>query len=332
MGEALTLAVSAVLLAGFYAAMAYGLGLIYGVLRIVNVAHGGILMAGAYLAWQLFTRFHIDPYLSIPIALVVFFLVGAAIYRVLVRFLPRGPAGAVQSLLLLFGVWLIIRNLAYLLFTGNDQAIRTRFSTSSITFLGASYSLNRVAVFGISLVALLALHLFLTRTYWGKAIRAVAQNPESCTLVGIDVERVYVLSFGLGTALAGLAGVLASTLFAFNPSFGASELLRSFVIIVLGGLGSVVGIALGAGVLAFAEVFSIYVVPSYLTSAVGFVLLVVVLVLRPGGLLWVAPLVLPLSEYTHDIVGLTFMFMAAALAWNWLGGYVGQISFGHSAM
>jgi branched-chain amino acid transport system permease protein len=151
--------------------------------------------------------------------------------------------------------------------------------------LGASYSLNRVLVFGISLVALLALHLFLTRTYWGKAIRAVAQNTESCTLVGIDVERVYLLTFGLGTALAGLAGVLASTLFAFNPAFGASELLRSFVIIVLGGLGSVVGIALGAGVLAFAEVFSIYAVPSYLTSAVGFVLLVVVLVLRPGGLL-----------------------------------------------
>src|SRR6266536_3157720 len=242
MGEALTLAVSAVLLAGFYAAMAYGLGLIYGVLGIVNVAHGGILMAAAYLAWQLFTRFHVDPYLSIPVALVVFFLVGVAIYRLLVRFLPRGPAGAVQSLLLLFGVWLIIRNLAYLLFTGNDQAIRTRYSTASVTILGASYSVNRVAVFGISLVALLALHLFLTRTYWGKAIRAVVQNSESCTLVGIDVERVYTLSFGLGTALAGL-------------------------------------------VLAFAEVFSIYIVPSYLTSAVGFVLLVVVLVLRPGGLL-----------------------------------------------
>lgn len=285
MGEALTLAVSAVLLAGFYAAMAYGLGLIYGVLRIVNLAHGGILMASAYLTWQLFTRFDIDPYLSIPIALVVFFLVGVTIYYLLVRFLPRGPAGAVQSLLLLFGVWLIIRNLAYLLFTGNDQAIRTGYSTSSVTIVGASYSLNRVVVFGISLVALLALHLFLTRTYWGKAIRAVAQNAESSTLVGIDVERVYLLTFGLGTALAGLAGLLASTLFAFNPSFGASELLRSFVIIVLGGLGSVVGIALGAGVLAFAEVFSIYVVPSYLTSAVGFVLLVVVLVLRPGGLL-----------------------------------------------
>ncbi len=279
-----TLAVSAVLLAGFYAAMAYGLGLIYGVLRIVNLAHGGIIMAAAYLTWQLFTRLHIDPYLSIPIALVVFFGVGVAIYFGLVRFLPRGPAGAVQSLLLLFGVWLVIRNIVYLLFTGNDQAIRTRYAVSSVRIFGANYSVSRIVVFVIAVVALLVLHLFLTRTYWGKAIRAVAQNPDSCTLVGINVERIYVLTFGLGTALAGLAGVLASTLFAFNPAFGAGELLKSFVIIVLGGMGSVVGIALGACVLAFAEVFSIYGVPSYLTSAVGFVLLVVVLVLRPGGL------------------------------------------------
>jgi branched-chain amino acid transport system permease protein len=133
-------------------------------------------------------------------------------------------------------------------------------------------------------LAMLALHVLLQRTFLGKAIRAVAQNPDSCTLVGIDVERVYTLTFGIGAALAGLAGLLASTLFAFNPAFGAEEVLRSFVIIVLGGMGSVVGIALGALVLAFAEVFSIYLVPSYLTSAVGFVLLVVVLVVRPNGL------------------------------------------------
>src|SRR5262249_6712596 len=161
MQEALTLAVSAVLLAGFYAAMAYGLGLIYGVLRIVNLAHGGIIMASAYLTWQLFTRFAIDPYLAIPIALVVFFAVGAGIYYGLVSSLPRGPAGAVQSLLLLFGVWLVIRNVAYLLFTGNDQAIRTNYATSSVGILGAHYSVNRIIVFVIAVVALLALHLFL---------------------------------------------------------------------------------------------------------------------------------------------------------------------------
>jgi branched-chain amino acid transport system permease protein len=284
MGDILTLAVSAVLLAGFYAAMAYGLGLIYGVLRIVNLAHGGIIMASAYLTWQLYSRLHLDPYLSIPIVLVVFFGVGVAIYYGLVRFLPRGPAGAVQSLLLLFGVWLVIRNIVYLFFTGNDQAIRTRYAVSSVRILGGNYSVSRIVVFVIATATLLALHLFLTRTYWGRAIRAVAQNPDSCTLVGINVERVYVLTFGLGTALAGLAGVLASTLFAFNPTFGAGELLKSFVIIVLGGMGSVIGIALGSCVLAFAEVFSIYGVPSYLTSAVGFVLLVVVLLVRPGGL------------------------------------------------
>ncbi len=284
MGQVLALSVSAILLAGFYSAMAYGLGLIYGVLRVVNLAHGGIIMAAAYLTWLLYTRLGIDPYLAIPVALVVFFLAGVGLYKGLVRFLPRGAAGGVQSLLLLFGVWLLIRNAAYLLFSGDDQAVRTSYSTASVSILGSSYSLNRVLVFVIALVAMVVLHQFLTRTYTGKAIRAVAQNPDSCTLVGIDVERVYTLTFGLGTALAGLAGLLASTLFAFNPSFGAGELLKSFVIIVLGGLGSIVGIALGAVVLAFAEVFSIYVVPSYLTAAVGFVLLVVVLVVRPGGL------------------------------------------------
>ncbi|MDP9396542.1 MAG: branched-chain amino acid ABC transporter permease [Actinomycetota bacterium] len=284
MVQVIGLTISAVLLAGFYSAMAYGLGLIYGVLRVVNLAHGGLIMASAYFSWVLFTRFSIDPYLAIPAALVVFFVAGVALYKGLVRLLPRGAAGGVQSLLLLFGVWLVVRNAAYLVFSGNDQAIRTSYSTASVSLLGNSFPVNRILVFAIAAVTMVALHFFLTHTYTGKAIRAVAQNPDSCTIVGIDVERIYTLTFGIGAALAGMAGVLASTLFAFNPSFGAVELLKSFVIIVLGGLGSVIGIALGALVLAFAEVFSIYVVPAYLTAAVGFVLLVVVLVFRPGGL------------------------------------------------
>jgi len=280
----LSLVVSAVLLAGLYAAMAYGLGLIYGVLRIVNLAHGGVIMAGAYTTWVLFTRFGIDPYLAIPIVVPLAFLFGVALYKGLVRFLPRGAAGGVQSLLLLFGVWLVMQNVAYLLFSGNDQAIRTSYSTRGLSLLGVIIPLNRLVVFVIGLLTLAVLHVLLTRTYFGKAIRAVAQNPDSCTLVGIDVERIYTVTFALGTALAGLAGLLLSTLFAFNPSAGAVELLKSFVIVVLGGLGSVVGIALGALVLATVEVFSILVLPSFLTAAVGFVLLVLVLVFRPGGL------------------------------------------------
>jgi branched-chain amino acid transport system permease protein len=284
MGHIVDLAISAVLLAGLYATMAYGLGIIYGVLRIVNLNHGGMIMVGAYAGWWLHAQLGIDPYLSLIPVTALAFLVGVVVYRVLVRRLPRGAAGGVQSLLLLFGVWLVLRNAAYLLFTGNDQTIRTAYSTRALSVAGAFVSVNRLAVFALALLVLLALHVLLTKTYLGKAIRAVAQNPDSCTLVGVPVERIYALTFGLGTGLAALAGLLAATLFSFNPDFGATELLKSFVVVVLGGLGSVAGTAIAALILAVVEVFAILVLPAYLTAAVGFVLLVLVLVIRPGGL------------------------------------------------
>jgi branched-chain amino acid transport system permease protein len=278
------LLIAAVLLAGLYATMAYGLGLIYGVLRIVNLNNGGMIMAGAYASWYLHAALGLDPYVSLLLVAVGAFVVGIVTYRVLVRRLPRGAAGGVQSLLLLFGVWLVLRNAAYLLFTGNDQTVRTSYSTRAIQVGSALVSVNRLAVFGVAIVFLVVLHLLLTRTYVGKAIRAVAQNPDSCVLVGIPVERIYALTFGMGTALASAAGLLGSTLYPFNPTFGGAELLKSFVVVVLGGLGSVAGTAIAALILAVVEVFSILVIPAYLTTAVGFVLLVVVLVVRPGGL------------------------------------------------
>lgn len=278
------LVVSAVLLAGLYATMAYGLGLIYGVLRVVNLAHGGVIMAGAYVGWILFDRFGIDPYLTIPVVLVFGFALGVVMYRVLVRRLPRGAAGGPASLLLLFGVWLVLRNIAYLLFTGNDRSILTAYSSSSLVIAGTHVPLTRLVVLAIGLVIAIGLQLLLHRTLLGRAIRAVAQNADSCTLVGIDVERIYRLTFGIGTALAGVAGVLLATVFSFNPASGSSELLKSFVVVVLGGLGSMSGVVLAALVVAAAEVFAVLILPSYLTSAVGFLLLVLVLVLRPGGL------------------------------------------------
>ena len=284
MNHVFDLALSAILLAGLYATMAYGLGLIYGVLRIVNLSHGGLIMAGAYMGWALHARLGLDPYLSIPIVLAASFLAGVAIYLGLVRHLPRGAAGAVQSLLLLFGVWLLLRNAAYLIFTGNDVAIQTSYSTDAVRIGASSVSVNRVAVFFVALASLGALWALLARTQLGKAIRAVAQNADSCTLVGIDVQRVYALTFGIGSALAGLAGLLGGTIVAFNPTFGSGELLKSFVVVVLGGLGSVAGTAAAALVLALVEGFAILFLPAYLTTAVGFVLLVLVLILRPGGL------------------------------------------------
>src|SRR6266568_7852021 len=264
--------------------MAYGLGLIYGVLRVVNLAHGGVIMAGAYMGWVLHSRAGLDPYLSIPLVVAATFGLGVVMYRVLVRRLPRGAAGGPASLLLLCGVWLVLRNAAYLLFTGNDHVIRTGYSTRALPLLGSFVAVNRLAVLGIAVLTPLALHALLTRTYLGKAIRAVAQNADSCRLVGVDVDRIYTLTFGIGTALAGLAGLLSAALFSFNPAFGSSELLKSFVVVVLGGLGNVLGTGLAALLLALVEVFALLLLPSYLTAAVGFVVLVLVLVVRPGGL------------------------------------------------
>jgi branched-chain amino acid transport system permease protein len=284
MARFLDLAVSAILRAGLYATMAYGLGLIYGVLRVVNLAHGGVIMAGAYLGWFLFAQFGLDPYLAIPAVLLTTFLLGVVLYGLLVRHLPRGPAGGPASLLLLFGVWLVLRNAAYLVFSGNDQTIRTSYATLAVAILGAHLPVNRLAVLAVAVLVPVLLDLLLRRSFLGRAIRAVAQNPTSSQLCGIDLERIFAISFGLGTALAGLAGVLLATIFSFNPATGASELLISFVIVVLGGLGSVFGTAIAALIVAAVEVFAILVMPAYVTGAVGFVLLVLVLVLRPGGL------------------------------------------------
>src|SRR5947207_7373356 len=168
MGHIVDLAISAVLLAGLYATMAYGLGIIYGVLRIVNLNHGGMIMVGAYAGWWLHTQLGIDPYLSLIPVTGLAFLAGVVLYRVLVRRLPRGAAGGVQSLLLLFGVWLVLRNAAYLLFTSNDQTIRTSYSTRAVTLAGELVSVNRLAVFAVAILILIILHILLTRTYVGK--------------------------------------------------------------------------------------------------------------------------------------------------------------------
>lgn len=284
MSRFVEVAVSAVLLAGIYATTAYGLGLIYGVLRVVNLAHGGAIMAGAYVSWVIFAQLGIDPYVSIPAVAVFSFALGVVLYRVLVRRLPRGAAGGPASLLLLFGVWLVLRNIAYLAFTGNDQSILTSYSLRSLAIGAVHAPLTRFVVLLISLAIAVVLHFLLRGTMVGRAIRAVAQNPASCTLVGIDVERIYMLTFGIGTALAGIAGALLATMFSFNPTTGAPELLRSFAVVVLGGLGSIYGVLIAALIVASAESFAVYVVPPYVTNAIGYLLLVVVLVVRPGGL------------------------------------------------
>jgi len=296
--EYLDLLLKALLLAGVYAAMAVGMTVVYGVMKIVNLAHAGFLMLGAYFSFELFQRFQINPILGAVLALPAFFLFGMAVHWLLIRWLPKSDTPTLASLLLMFGFWLILQNLGYLFWGNEDQSIFTPMTLSAI-HLGDVISIPKVnlVVFVAAVICMIFLEVLFHRSWFGRSMRALIQNPYAAQIVGVDDQRTSRLTFGLGTAFAGFAGALLGMLFSFSPDFGRPFLLRSFVIIVLGGLESVSGVALGAVVLAVLETFSTsipfpwywhgwsfyYLPPSY--QPVGpFALLVIVLVILPKGL------------------------------------------------
>ena len=281
--------VNSLLAAGLYATMAYGLAVIYGVMRIINLAHAGFMMLGAYLTFTLHSKLSIDPFLSLVVVVPVFFLFGLVLHPLVIRRLPKSSASggpSMESLLLLFGLWLVLQNLAYAIWTGDTQSILTPYTMRSIPVLGVRVGLPQLFVFLASLASLLFLHFFLKRTWIGRAIRAVTANRDAALISGVNADRISAIAFGIGVAFAGGAGALLSTLYAFTPDFGRSFLLKAFCIIVLGGMESVTGVALGALVLALLEnaLASWTSVPTTFQDAISFSLLVVALVLFPRGL------------------------------------------------
>ena len=278
---------SSLLAAGLYAIMAYGLAVIYGVMRIINLAHAGLMMLAAYVTLTLNARFGLDPFLSLLVVAPLFFGLGVVLDLTLIRHLPRGGnAPSMQSLLLLFGLWLVLQNLAYVVWGGDTQSILTAYTMSSVPLLGERYGVPLLLVFAVSLVSLLALNMVLRRTFLGKAIRAVTQNRDAALLSGVNASRISAVAFGLGTAFAAIAGTMLSTLYAFTPDFGRSFLLKAFCIIVLGGMESFTGVAIGALVLALIEnLAAAYTnIPTSFQDAISFSLLVLVLVVAPSGL------------------------------------------------
>jgi len=245
---------SSLLSAGLYAIMAYGLAVIYGVMRIINLAHAGLMMLAAYVTLTLNTHFGLDPFLSLVVVAPLFFGIGVLLDLTLIRRLPRGGnAPSMQSLLLLFGLWLVLQNLAYVVWGGDTQSILTAYTMTSVPLLGERYGVPQLLVFGVSLLSLVVLNIVLRRSFLGKAIRAVTQNRDAALLSGVNAGRISAVAFGLGTAFAAIAGAMFSTLYAFTPDFGRSFLLKAFCIIVLGGMESFTGVAIGALVLALIE-------------------------------------------------------------------------------
>jgi branched-chain amino acid transport system permease protein len=284
----LNLLVAAVLLAGVYAAMSVGMTIIYGVLKIVNLAHAGFLMLGAYFVYELYTRLHIDPLFGVLLAFPLFFFIGVALYWLLIRRIPRSDQPTLSSLLLLFGLWLVLQNLGYLVWGNADRAILTPRTFSTFEIGPIIFPTIRLVVFGVAIASLGGLEFALHRTWFGRAIRALMQNSDAGRIAGVNVDRTAEVAFGIGIAFAGSAGGLLAMMYSFTPDFGGSFLLRAFVIIVLGGLESFAGVAVGALVLALVETFSILAIPSGYQPAISFSLLVLALIILPDGVagLW----------------------------------------------
>ncbi len=275
-----------ILVGALYGLAAVGLSLVFGVTKFLNVSHGELLMLGGYASFWLFTLWKVDPFVSLPLAVVFLVVIGFVVYKLLFgRMVKLAEGVKIQNTLLVgFGLGLILQNLALRFWTADTRSVTTLYSGAVWNILGVRLPVVRVASLGIALVILFSLDLFLRKTYTGKALRATVENWEAATLMGIDIQRAYLLSFLMGTALAGVAGALVSVGYSIDPAMGMSWTLRSLVVMVLGGLGSITGTFIGGLILGVTESATGYFLTLTYKEVVGLVLFLLVLIFRPQGL------------------------------------------------
>ena len=275
-----------ILLGALYGLAAVGIAMVFGVTKFLNVSHGELLMFGGYACFWLFSLFKIDPFLSLPLTIIFLVLIGVVLYKLLfVRMVKLPTEDKIKNTMLIgFGLSLILQNIALSLWTADDRGITTSYSTAAFELFDVRFPYVRLAGLAISLVCLFALHQFLHKTFTGKAIRATVQDWEAASLVGIDIQKVYLLSFLIGTALAGVAGALVSVSFSVDPSMGMHWTLKSLIVMVLGGLGSFVGTFFGGILLGATKSATGFFISGNYRQVVGLVLFVLILIFRPQGL------------------------------------------------
>ena len=276
------LLISTVLLGGIYALIAVGLTLIFGIMRVVNFAHGEFLMLGMYLAFWSFTLWGVDPYFVLVVAVPLFFAIGLGVYALVMRGVIHASHNV--QIFTTVGLSTALQNVALVLWTGDFRFVRPWESSVVVRILGAAFNLSQVIAFAVALLFTLALFAFMKWTHAGRVMRATAQDGEAATLMGINTDRVYRLAFAIGIACVGVAGVLVSPLYSVYPTAGLQFVLLAYVVVVLGGLGDMVGALLGALIVAGVEVIGSYVFGSAWKEVIYFVLFIAVLVFRPAGI------------------------------------------------
>ncbi len=272
-----------VLLGGLYALMALGLALVWGVLNIVNLAHGALIMVGGYVVYYLYAGAHIDPFVALPIAAVVLFVIGYAIERGILNLVIRAPMFI--TLLITFGLEVVLTYLAQLFFSADYRTINPAYAGSNFDLAGVTVPWVQLFAFIIAVALTLLVWGFLIHTRLGRGIRAASQNLVAARLYGVEPRNIYALTFGIGAALAGVAGGLYGMVSQLNPYIGANLTMKSFVIAIIGGLDNPLGVIVGGLILGIVEsLTALYIGPTY-RDAVSFGILVLVLIVRPSGLL-----------------------------------------------
>jgi branched-chain amino acid transport system permease protein len=274
--------VSGILSGGVYALIALGLTLVFGVLRIINFAHGTFMMLGMYATFFLHHLAGVDPYLSVLLVGPAFFLFGIAVERLVIEPNLGGPES--NQLLLTLGIALFLENAALALFSADYRSLRVPYLTRSFLLGEAVVNGPRLVALVGSVVVAAALWLFLRRTDTGRAIRAAAEEREGAMLVGIDIRRLYALAFGIGCGVVAVAGSLVAPFLYVTPDVGDVFNILAFVIVVLGGMGSFAGALAGGFVVGLAESLGAAVLPGSLKQLPIFVLFVLILLFRPSGL------------------------------------------------
>lgn len=268
-----------------YGLIALGLSLVFGVMNYLMIAHGGLIMLAAYATYWAYSYTHLDPFLLIAVVTPLFFVLGWILFKVLYQSLMKFPEGEKikNSMLISFGLLLIFSNLATLLWTADERSVTTSYTGGVIQILGVRLPFIGLGGVVLAVAVIIALHLFLSRTYFGKAIRAVSMDHEAATLVGIDVSKVFMAAFSIGCALAAIPGVLTS-MHVFSPSVAYDLTNKALIVLILAGVGSVKGVLLGGLLLGAIEAGGVYVVGAPYREVFGLILFIAILMLRPQGL------------------------------------------------